>query len=505
MTGAFGSATAGVSATITSAQLATLTSGNHPIYVHGQDANGTWGAFSSAVLKLDKAGPTTSGLTLTPNPSNGTVNVALHATGNDTATGGSNITAAEYFIGATGADGSGTSMSVNAAAPIASLDATISAPVTAGVVSVHAMDAMGNWGPFAMINLSVVTGGPTSTITEVKPNPSNGLIGYNANSAVVRVTASFTAASGATVAGAELFIDSVGASGSGVPFTPTDGVFNSASESGFGDIPLGTVRLMSNGPHTIYVHARDAAGNWGDATASTATLTVDTVVPTITSATLTPNTILPGNPSSVTLNVTTSDGTGTGVTGGQYWVDGSATPPVNPTTFTGASLSTSLTTNALAAGTHTVYVRAQDAAGNWSAVSSVPLYVVQAVNDSRSFNANGSTTQTDDANAAAGVLANDEPVGVAGRTAALASAPTRATGGGSASIVLSCPASLGTAGTSVGGSVICTNGAYRVGFTNVTGNNNNQRAASKRGTFTFTYTEMLNSVTSNATVTITVN
>jgi hypothetical protein len=63
---------------------------------------------------------------------------------------------------------------------------------------------------------------------------------------------------------------------------------------------------------------------------------------------------------------------------------------------------------------------------------------------------------------------------------------------------------LGTAGSAIGPNTICTNGAYRVNLSAV-GNNNNQRAAARRGTFSFTYTESLNGVTSPATVTITVN
>jgi hypothetical protein len=81
----------------------------------------------------------------------------------------------------------------------------------------------------------------------------------------------------------------------------------------------------------------------------------------------------------------------------------------------------------------------------------------------------------------------------------------RTSGTGAGTLTLSCPGSLGTAATpSISGQTICANGAYRVTLTGV-GNNNNQRAASKRGTFQFTYTEKLNGVTSTATVVITVN
>ena len=66
--------------------------------MRGQDLNGNWGPFLSIVLNLDKTGPATTGLTLTPNPSSGAEPVALTATGNDTATGGSDVIAAEYWV-----------------------------------------------------------------------------------------------------------------------------------------------------------------------------------------------------------------------------------------------------------------------------------------------------------------------------------------------------------------------------------------------------------------------
>ncbi len=59
------------------------------------------GQVSSAVVNgsvTDKTGPTTSTLALTPNPSNGTVSVALTATGNDTSSGNGNVVSAEYTI-----------------------------------------------------------------------------------------------------------------------------------------------------------------------------------------------------------------------------------------------------------------------------------------------------------------------------------------------------------------------------------------------------------------------
>jgi len=277
-------------------------------------------------------------------------------------------------------------------------------------------------------------------------------------------------------------------------------LFNSLSENGYVDIPLTTIITLSNGDHTIYVHGKDAAGNWG-ATSATI-LVIDKTGPTISSVTLTPSTIAFGT-ASVTLNVVATD-TGTGVSGGQYWIDGTATPPATPTAFNGVS--ETINTSALAAGVHTVYVRVRDGATNWSTVSSATLTVIQAVNDAPpTITANNSLTQTSDANAAAGVLVNDQPIGLAGRTARLASAPVRTSGAGAGTITLSCPASLGTAATpSISGNTVCTNGAYRTTL-NGAGNSGNARRTSKLGTYQFTYTLIVNGVTSTATVTITVN
>lgn len=285
MSGAFGSATITVTTSLTTARLALLAPGNHAIYVHGKDASNKWGPFSSAVLNLDKAGPLTSGLTITPNTSGGTVSVALHATSNDSATGGSNITAAEYFRGVTPpVTTRGTPMTVNIAAPVASIDTNIpcspATPCVAGAINVRSQDALGNWGAFATIALNVVAAGPVTSTVGATPNPNNGARALSSSQAVVRVTATMRS-TGSTVSAAEGFIDTVGATGSGFPFVPSDGIWNGATEIGYADIPLATINALSAGNHTIYVHGKDATGNWG-ATAD-AILVIDKTPPMVSS------------------------------------------------------------------------------------------------------------------------------------------------------------------------------------------------------------------------------
>jgi len=294
-----------VTGTIAAATLSGLASGNHTIFVRGQDANGNWGPFVSVILNLDKSGPVTSGLSLSPNPSDGSVPVDLAATGNDTTTGGSDVTAAEYWVDS----GAHVAMTVDGAVSTSTnFTATIPSGLSQGshVVSVRSQDAFGNWGAAATINLVVGdTVAPTTSNVTASPNPTNGLVGYNTSVPAVRVFADFSdvATGGSNIVAAEGFIDAVGSTGTGFVFIATDGGFNSPSESGYGDIPLASVQALSDGDHTIYVHAKDSSGNWGDANAATATLTVDKTGPTFGPITVSPASATRGGGS---VNVTVS-------------------------------------------------------------------------------------------------------------------------------------------------------------------------------------------------------
>jgi hypothetical protein len=255
---------------------------------------------------------------------------------------------------------------------------------------------------------------------------------------------------------------------------------------------LTTIQQLSDGSHTISVHGKDAAGNWSTSYGTVA-LEVDKTAPVLTSATLTPDTIAFGT-ANVTLDVVASDNVG--VAGGQYWIDGTAIPPATATAFAGTSAL--VDTSTLAAGYHTVYVRVRDAAMNWSTVSSAALTVIQAIDDAVTLTANTQASQQVDI-AAPGVLANDEPIGDAGRTAALTSGPVRTDATGNlGTITVTCPPSPASA--------ICADGSYRITLNADPGaQGGNARRASKRGTYQFTYMETMNGAMSIATVTITVN
>ncbi len=363
MAGSFGSDPAAVTATVS---LGALTSGSHTIYVRGQDGvtpTGNWGAFSSVTFTLDTTGPTTSGLVLSPNPSDGSVPVTLSGSASDTATGNANVVAAEYTIDG----GPAVPMTLNTSAPTVGLTATIPAGLAAGAhpVTVRSQDAALNWGATAAITLNVVTAtGPTTSAVSANPAANNGTYGQSSSNLSVRVRATFTDPV-ATITAGEGFIDTVGAPGTGFPFTPTDGVFNALGEAGYADIPLTTINSLSVGNHTIAVRGRNAAGTWG--TTVSITYLIDKTAPTFTGISLAPSPTLGAPNVTLTVNGATDPlvgGLASGVAGGAYWIDTAAPAPGGGTAFTG--MTASIPTAGLSTGNHTIGARVRDAAGNWS-------------------------------------------------------------------------------------------------------------------------------------------
>ncbi|MDJ0323683.1 multicopper oxidase domain-containing protein [Cryobacterium sp. PH31-AA6] len=378
-----------------------IPSGEHIVYVRGQDSALNWGVLSSVLVTGgDATGPTTKSPSLTPSLTNGsaTAVIAVHATGDDTATGGSNITAAEYFIDTVGADGAGASLAVNIAAPIASLDGTIPASTLTALaegthlVSIHSQDAAGNWGAPTTIILVIDRTAPTTSGISAAPTPNNGTLAFNGGTPAVRVTVGsmadpIVATVNSNISAAEAFLDTVGANGAGIVVRATDGSYNSPVEAGYADIPLATVAQLANGNHTIYVHAKDAAGNWGPT--ATTTLLIDKIKPEVSLVSATPNPTQGAR--TVNLTAQATDGL-TAVSRGE-WFTG-ADPGIGkatPMTATGTgpwSLSTPIDVGSWSEGAYTLTVRARDAAGNWSANASTVLQVTAPLSFSTFGNTN---------------------------------------------------------------------------------------------------------------------
>ena len=92
---------------------------------------------------------------------------------------------------------------------------------------------------------------PTTTGTTVTPTPTtdNPIL-----------TATVTDAL-STVVAAEYFIDATGADGTGTSLSAVDGVFEELSEEVTAII---SISALIQGEHTVYVHGKDSANNWGD-------------------------------------------------------------------------------------------------------------------------------------------------------------------------------------------------------------------------------------------------
>jgi hypothetical protein len=82
------------------------------------------------------------------------------------------------------------------------------------------------------------------------------------------------------VTAAEYFIDSPGANGNGTAMSASDGNFNSSSEGVTATLTATQFNGLNGGSHTIYVHGKDAAGNWG--ATDSVTFVKDTTAPSVT-------------------------------------------------------------------------------------------------------------------------------------------------------------------------------------------------------------------------------
>ena len=396
MTGSFGSPTAAVSATVPGTTIAALASGTHTIYIHGQDSATNWGAVVSVTFVIDVTGPTVSAITLNPGTAGGSISVAVAATASDASTGNASVTAAELWI-----DGVATAIPVtlNVVAPTVSLTATIPAGTVGALsegshaIGIRARDSLGNWGALVTKPLSVDKTAPTTSGLAANPPANNGSLGQSTGLPSVRLTATITdpisGGVGSTVAGAEGFIDAVGATGSGFPFTAVDGVFNGASENVYADIPLSTIALLTSGNHTLYVHGRDSVGNWG--TTTTLTYLVDRQAPSLVGAAFTAVNATLGGGLTITLNTPNDPpvaGLASGVAGGEYWIDTATPTPGTGRPFSGTG-PVSVPSGTLTTGTHSVGVRIRDVAGNWSNVASGSVTLTAVNIFSSSFDLGG--------------------------------------------------------------------------------------------------------------------
>ncbi|XBP95804.1 multicopper oxidase domain-containing protein [Micromonospora sp. CCTCC AA 2012012] len=384
----FSAAAFGAGATVTGATaalpaelLTTLSQGRHTIYVRGHDVAGNWGVVGSTTLTLAVTGAVTTAVTLTPNPTAGTGDVALSASGDDSGLGGT-VTGAEYFVDSTGVTGTGTPLTLAnpgtaATAESGTLPAVVVAALAEGrhTVLVHTRDSFDLWGPYASADLVVDRTVPTLLSGAVQPAATNGSTGSASDPTDLRINAAFTDPTGggvhSVVAAAEGFLDTGGADGTGFTFVALDGAFNGATENTYGLLPLSELTGLADGVHQVLVHARDSAGNWGPLAA--VTFTLDRTGPVTSAVTATPNPT--ARAATLALTATATDAL-SAVTAAE-WYEGTD-PGVghgHPMTVSGTAVSATVALNGFSRGNHTLRVRARDALGTWGAPGAVTVGV----------------------------------------------------------------------------------------------------------------------------------
>lgn len=404
-----------------SALAAQPSSGMHTVFIFGQDSTGAWGAPTTVLIYVDSDGPTVSSLAVTPDIANGAITVEVTADATDNATGGNGVQSASVCLdrGTSGSCAASYPMAVAGTSVPGLYGLSVTLPtLTNGThnVDVSAVDGLGNVGPYASASLLVdtIAPGPAPEIGagSVQVTPNNGTIPLSSGSAAVRVDGLFqdpaTPGPASNVVAAEMFVDNQPrTNGTGVTMLPT-GLFNSPTEGAYALIPLSQIAAMTQGKHLAWVHAKDAAGNWGtpaslpfvvDHSAPTGTLTTATpYVPALRPQTLNLRAVMT-DPANTSGGAPATDAVASDVTSMEYWINtdpgvGNGRPlALGATPSSTEDVTFSIDLGGITPGPNTFYVRSQDSAGNWSLPVSVTVTNMQKPNGifANSFSVLGST------------------------------------------------------------------------------------------------------------------
>ena len=369
-------------------------SGFVTFYVRGFDDTNGWGPMASAVLNLDYLGPEIHGMSLGPEPSNGSQSVLLRATGDETSTGRNNVVSASYTIDG----GPAVALTLDRIDnPITAMTATLEIDTVGALaegehlVEITAEDSLGNLGVPGIITLTIDQTGPTASGVSLTPDLLDLSGAPQVTSVRLDATIADAPSNGAQslLANAEGFIDTVGPDGSGFDLFPTDGLFDEFTEGAYFDIPISAFLYRAQGDHLVYVHGLDSAGNWGVVGSGIITIdrgVVDTVGPAIATLNITLNQLdraqLATTAVPATLEATAADPLLlSNVVGAEWFVD------TDPGEGNGFALSAAdgtfdLPSETLVAqidvspwvnGNHRLFVRALDSSGFWGEAASVRI------------------------------------------------------------------------------------------------------------------------------------
>ena len=222
-------------------------------------------------------------------------------------------------------------------------------------VYAKARDTAGNWGTSATLTFTVNNGAPDTTPPTVS---------VSAPAAGATVSGSFALAAAASddlgVTSVAWFVDGlqVAADADGAPWTKT---WDSAT--------------VSNGSHTVYATASDAAGNRGSS--ATSTFTVSNGAPDTVKPTVSVTVPVAGATVSGTVDLAAQASDSGGVTSVKWFVDGVEVGYDS----NGAPWTKSWNSATVANGSHKVYAKARDTAGNWGTSVTLTFTVSNGVPD----------------------------------------------------------------------------------------------------------------------------
>ncbi|MGO4597209.1 multicopper oxidase domain-containing protein [Terrabacter sp. 2RAF25] len=354
----------------------------------------------------DAVGPVSTAIKASPLPSDGTSAVTVTATVSDATTGNHLVKGAEFVVddGTSVGPGFGTAMkAATGTFPAGTIDVTGTIPalataadcalptppldlhcLTSGkhTVFVRGQDTSDNWGVVGSVILNLAKAGPQTTALSVNPKPASG-----AGNVTVSATGDDTAAGG-TITGAEYFIGTAGADGTGTVMTLNRSATKVAET---GSIPAATVKGLGEGTTQVWVHSRNSQNIWGPAVP--VDLVVDLTAPGVNASTVGPN---PTNgvvgsksyPGYLVISADLEDrdagnGLQSNIVAAEAFVDPATTTPTGGTGLTLIAVDGKLDSpseqvyglipltqvRAMAGGEHRVVVRGRDAAGNWGSLT----------------------------------------------------------------------------------------------------------------------------------------
>ena len=259
-----------------------------------------------------------------------------------------------------------------AAATFADPNAGIGKQVTVSGIAISGGADAGN---YVLANTSALT---TATISPaaIGPEISHITITPSPVQTVAAVTAAASDANTGNynILAAEYFVDSPGVDGKGRAIAAMDKKFNSPSEAITAKLdPI--LAKLSQGSHTLYVHAKDASGKWGPF--ATVEFRKDTLAP-VTSGVQVSSAVATVAPA-VTATIDDALAGQSNVVAAEFFIDkvgkSGKGAPMNgsfdsPAQAVAATISDTMF-NALSQGKHTIYVHGTDALGHWGKAVSV--------------------------------------------------------------------------------------------------------------------------------------